>query len=214
MKDERRKLAEPWNPPDRAGRTRRNARVKLIGSALIIVPMLVASAVGMIAGLGLGFGLVELDYALDVNPGVFTFVDLESVRAVLQTIATVTVSVAGLSFSVTVVALQLASQQLSPRVLRTFQGDRLAQGVLAAFVGTFVYALIVLAKLTHDGVPAISVTAAILAAVGAFGLFEQVRVTAEGNGPSPAIWSRAFELAEPGGRAWPRLCRARSTWPG
>jgi uncharacterized membrane protein len=127
--------------------------------------------IGIAAGLVLGFGLVELDYALDLDPGVFTFVDVESSRAVLQTIATVTVSVAGLAFSVTLVALQLASQQLSPRVLRTFQGDRIAQSVLAAFVGTFVYALIVLAKLTEQGVPALALTVAILGAVAAFGLF-------------------------------------------
>jgi uncharacterized membrane protein len=128
-------------------------------------------AAAMAAGLVAGFGLVELDYALDLDPGVFTFVDLQSARAVLETIATVTVSVAGLAFSVTVVALQLASQQLSPRVLRTFQGDRLAQAVLAAFVGTFVYSLIVLAKLTERGVPALSVTIAIVLAVAAFALF-------------------------------------------
>lgn len=42
MTGKRRRAAELWNPPDRAGRTRRNARVKLIGSALIIVPILVA----------------------------------------------------------------------------------------------------------------------------------------------------------------------------
>ncbi len=128
-------------------------------------------AIGMAIGLVSGFGLVELDYALGIDPGFFTFVDLQSARAVLQTIATVTVSVAGLTFSVTVVALQLASQQLSPRVMRTFQDDRLAQSVLAVFVGTFVYALIVLAKLTERGVPALSVSVAILGAVAAFGLF-------------------------------------------
>ena len=128
-------------------------------------------ACGMTLGLVSGFGLVELDYRLGVNPGVFTFVDLQSARAVLETIATVTVSVAGLAFSVTVVALQLASQQLSPRVLRTFQGDRLSQAVLAVLLGTFGYALMVLAKLTERGVPALSVTVAIVGAVAAFGLF-------------------------------------------
>jgi uncharacterized membrane protein len=56
-------------------------------------------------------------------------------------------------------------------VLRTFQGDRVSQAVLAAFVGTFVYSLIVLAKLTERGVPALSVTIAILLAVTAFALF-------------------------------------------
>lgn len=125
----------------------------------------------MTLGLVVGFGLVELDYALDIDPGVFTFVDLDSARTVLQTIATVTVSVAGLAFSVTVVALQLASQQLSPRVLRTFEHDRLAQSVLALFVGVFVYSLIVLAKLRDSAVPALSLTVGMLGAIAAFALF-------------------------------------------
>jgi uncharacterized membrane protein len=131
----------------------------------------VLPGMAIVVGVVAGFGLVELDYALDLDPDLFTFVDVQSARAVLQTIATVTVSVAGLSFSVTLVALQLASQQLSPRVLRTFQGDRLVQCTLATFVGTFVYALVVLAKLTEQGVPALSMTVAIVGAVAAFALF-------------------------------------------
>jgi uncharacterized membrane protein len=129
------------------------------------------AAIGIATGLTLGFALVEVDHALGIDPDIFTFVDLQSARAVLQTIATVTVSVAGLAFSVTVVALQLASQQLSPRVMRTFQGDRLSQSVLAVFVGTFLYSLVVLAKLTERGVPALSITTAILAAMASFALF-------------------------------------------
>ncbi len=82
----------------------------------------VLPAVGIAVGMSVGFFLVEIDYSLEQAPGIFNSVDLQSARAVLQMIATVTVSVIGLSFSVILVALQLASQQLSPRVLRTFQG--------------------------------------------------------------------------------------------
>lgn len=128
-------------------------------------------SVGIAVGLIVGYGLVELDYTHDLAPGVFNFVDLQSARAVLQTVATVTMSVVGLSFSVILVALQLASQQLSPRVLSTFQGDRLAQAVLAVFIGTFMYCLIVLAKLREDGVPALSVSIGVLSAIVAFMLF-------------------------------------------
>ena len=128
-------------------------------------------AVGIAVGVSVGYVLVEVDYSLELAPGVFNFVDLQSARAVLQTIATVTVSVIGLSFSVILVALQLASQQLSPRVLRTFQGDRLAQSVLAVFIGTFMYCLIVLAKLREEGVPALSISVGVLSALVAFSLF-------------------------------------------
>lgn len=141
-------------------------RLRALADSFVALP-----AAGMATGLLGGYALVELDYGIDIDPGVFTFVDLESARTVLQTIATVTVSVAGLAFSVTVVALQLASQQLSPRVLRTFERDRLAQSVLALFVGVFVYCLVVLAKLRDAGVPALSLTVGMVGAIVAFGLF-------------------------------------------
>jgi uncharacterized membrane protein len=131
----------------------------------------VLPGVGIAVGVFVGYFLVEIDYDLEPAPGVFNFVDLQSARAVLQTIATVTVSVIGLSFSVILVALQLASQQLSPRVLRTFQGDRLAQAVLAVFIGTFMYCLVVLAKLREAGVPALSISMGVLSAIVAFMLF-------------------------------------------
>lgn len=111
---------------------------------------------------------------MDLHLGYFGLSNQESARAVLQTIATATVSVAGLSFSVTLVALTLAAQQLSPRVLRTFRTDRIAQFTLAAFLGTFAYSLVVLARLGSDGEPAVpefSVTLAIVLALLSFGMF-------------------------------------------
>jgi uncharacterized membrane protein len=90
-------------------------------------------AVGIVAGLVLGFVLPVVDGALRVDFGIFSFTERDSARSLLETIA----SVAGVGFSVTIVAFTLASQQLSPRVLRTFQSDRLSQGLLGAFLGTF-----------------------------------------------------------------------------
>jgi uncharacterized membrane protein len=52
-------------------------------------------------------------------------------------IATVAMTVAGISFSVIVVALVLASQQLSPRVMRSFQHHPLNQSVLEDEVPEF-----------------------------------------------------------------------------
>ncbi|MEX2197033.1 MAG: DUF2254 domain-containing protein [Thermoleophilaceae bacterium] len=129
-------------------------------------------ALALAAGLGLGFLMPFLDSETGVDLGLFPIEELSNARSVLETVATVTVSVAGIIFSVTVVALTLASQQLSPRVLRTFQANRLAQGTLAVFVGTFAYALIVLTRLGATGeVPQLSMALAIGAAVAAFGLF-------------------------------------------
>ncbi len=129
-------------------------------------------AVAMLAGGILGFVVPLLDDASNGRLGIFTTSDSASARGLLQTIATVTVSVAGIAFSVTVIALQLASQQLSPRVLRTFQTDRLSRVTLAAFLGVFVYALIALGRLqSATGKPNLVLTVGVAGAVVAFALF-------------------------------------------
>jgi uncharacterized membrane protein len=95
----------------------------------------------------------------------------EGARGVLEAIASTMITVTALVFSITVVALQLASSQLSPRVLRAFMGDRGNQIVLGFFIGTFTYALLVLrtvrAPLEDSGgfVPSLSVTVAIILAL-------------------------------------------------
>lgn len=124
-------------------------------------------AVGVAAGF-----LIPL---LDTSVG-FNFVDHpESARTILATIATVTVSVAGVSFSIVVVALVLAGQQLSPRVMRTFRSRPLNQVVLGAFIGTFAYALLVLRTVGNGPgatyVPHVAVSIAMLLAVVASALF-------------------------------------------
>lgn len=68
----------------------------------------------------------------------------ESARSVLSAIAGAIASLTALVFSVTVVVLQLASSQYSPRVLRTFLRDRRSQSVLGVFLATFTYAMITL----------------------------------------------------------------------
>lgn len=65
-------------------------------------------------------------------------------RAMLSAIATSMITVAGVIFSVTIVALSLTSTQYSPRVLRNFMRDRPTQLVLGVFMGIFSYCLIVL----------------------------------------------------------------------
>ncbi len=96
---------------------------------------------------------------------------VEGARGVLQAIAGTMITVTALVFSITVVALQLASSQLSPRVLRTFMGDRGNQTVLGFFIGTFTYALLVLRVVrspledSESFVPSLSVTVAIILAL-------------------------------------------------
>jgi uncharacterized membrane protein len=65
-------------------------------------------------------------------------------RGVLSTVAAATIGVAGTTFSITVAALTLASDQMGPRLLRNFTRDPGNQYVLGAFVATFAYALVAL----------------------------------------------------------------------
>ncbi|MRX43042.1 DUF2254 domain-containing protein [Agromyces kandeliae] len=86
----------------------------------------------------------------------------DAARAVLTTIAGSLITATSLTFSLTVVALQLASNQASPRLLRTFASDRMVHVTLATFLGTFAYALTVLRSVSDTGelVPRIAVTVA------------------------------------------------------
>lgn len=133
------------------------------------------SGVAMVLGVLVGLLLPVLDDALRVNLPVLTFDSQSTARSLLETVATATVSVAGLSFSVTVVAFTLASQQLSPRVLRSFRSDRLSQVTLALFLGTFIYCLTLLVRLGVSGdaaePPNLSMTLAVLLALAAFTTF-------------------------------------------
>jgi uncharacterized membrane protein len=71
-------------------------------------------------------------------------------QQVLSTIATSVLSLAALVFSISMVVLQLTSQQFSPRALRTFNRDPRTQAVLGVFVATFLYALLALGSLGED----------------------------------------------------------------
>ncbi len=95
----------------------------------------------------------------------------EGSRGMLVAIATSMVTVAGVVFSITIVALSLASSQYSSRVLRQFVSDRTNQVVLGVFVGIFAYCLVVLRTIRggEEGifVPSVAVlTGVLLAFVG------------------------------------------------
>ncbi|MDI1230289.1 MAG: DUF2254 domain-containing protein [Methylobacter sp.] len=65
-------------------------------------------------------------------------------RGLLTTVASSMITVAGVVFSITIVALALTSSQYTSRVLRNFMRDPINQVVLGVFVGIFAYCLVVL----------------------------------------------------------------------
>lgn len=93
----------------------------------------------------------------------------ESARAILSAIAGSMITVAGVTFSITMLTLQLASSQFGPRMLRNFMRDHGNQIVLGTFLSTFVYCLFVLASVRGtEGasfVPVIAVTFGMILAV-------------------------------------------------
>ncbi len=91
---------------------------------------------------------------------------VDGARSILATIAGSMMTVAGVTFSITIVALTLASSQFGPRLLRNFMKDRGNQVVLGSFIATFIYCILVIrsvtTKETSDFVPDIAVTLAVI----------------------------------------------------
>jgi uncharacterized membrane protein len=99
----------------------------------------------------------------------------EGASAVLGIVAGSMITIAGVVFSMTLIALSLASSQLGPRLLRSFMRDSTTQVVLGTFVATFLYCLIVLRTIRRAEevtfVPHLSVTLGVLLAVASVGVF-------------------------------------------
>jgi uncharacterized membrane protein len=121
-------------------------------------------------------GLIEIDRHIDRTnlqeqwPRLFGAGAAGS-RGMLTAIASSMITVAGVAFSITIVALALASSQYTSRILRNFMRDRASQAVLGAFVGIFTYCLMVLRSIRggDEGVfvPSLAVLfAVVLAFVG------------------------------------------------
>jgi uncharacterized membrane protein len=84
-------------------------------------------------------------HSFTLHQGLFP-TDLDDARTLLATIATALLTFTGVVFSVTLVALQMASSQYSPRVLRMFVRKPVTKLALSTFIATFVYSLTLLAS--------------------------------------------------------------------
>jgi uncharacterized membrane protein len=99
----------------------------------------------------------------------------DGARALLSAAAGSMITVAGVAFSVLIVALVLASSQFGPRLLRTFMRDVGNQLVLGTFVATFTYCMLILRTIrnANDGlfVPHLSVSAGLALTLTSVGVF-------------------------------------------
>jgi uncharacterized membrane protein len=126
-------------------------------------------ALESLAAVALCAGTVALDRA--AYNGRLTFPtwvlsgSADAAQQVLTTLAAAVITVVGLVFSITIVALTLASTQFGPRMLRNFIRDRGTQLTLGTFVATFLYMVLALVAISPgphgDFVPHLSITVAL-----------------------------------------------------
>jgi uncharacterized membrane protein len=146
-----------------------------ISSLLWLVPLLC-----LLAGVALSFGTIAIDRAGDyeiVSQKVAgTPMD---VQTILSTAASALVTLMSVVLSLTLVAVQLAMGQFSPRIVRALLTDRRNQLAIGLFLATFAYTMLVLREVDDQApgggtVPGVSVLVAyvlMLASVIALVLF-------------------------------------------
>lgn len=128
----------PLTTEDRRQRVAHVKRVALreyLASALWAMPTC-AVVLALIAGASLS--AVQIDKTSPLAVLLFQGTS-DDARNLLVSIASTMVTVIALVLGLTVVALQLASTQFSPRLLRNFLRDIPNQLTLSAFVATFAY---------------------------------------------------------------------------
>jgi uncharacterized membrane protein len=124
----------------------------------------------ILAAVGFSVATLALDAWLPGLPMPLPFAPTrpEGARLVLSTIAGSMITVASLVFSLTLVTLSVAAQQLGPRLISLFMADRLTQIVLGSFLALFVYTLLIL-RAVQGGespfIPSVSISAALVATV-------------------------------------------------
>jgi uncharacterized membrane protein len=141
--------------------------------SLWFVPTLI-----VFGAIGLALGMVELSAVVGFEalarwPRIFG-AGADGARSMLSAIAGSMITVAGVIFSITIVAVTQASTQYSPLVLRNFMRDRANQSVLGIFVGIFTYCLVVLRTIRGGAegafVPSLAVVMGVLLALLGVGI--------------------------------------------
>lgn len=98
----------------------------------------------------------------------------EGAWELLSVVAGSMITVTGVTFSITIVALVLASQQFGPFLLRDFIRDTGNQIVLGTFIATFLFCLLTLGAIRGSGgasyVPRLCVSAAMLLTILSLGV--------------------------------------------
>ncbi|MFI8519713.1 DUF2254 domain-containing protein [Streptomyces sp. NPDC085481] len=121
----------------------------------------------------LWWGCVELDTAIVralQEEGAYDAVgDLaaiaEDAKTVVTTISSAMMTFIGVVFSISLVAVQMASGQFSPRVVRIFVRSRITKAAFAVFLATFLLSLLVLTSYDSEADPRLVSTVPLLQSI-------------------------------------------------
>ena len=134
-----------------------------VKSSLWFVPVLC-----VLAGVLLSFGTIALDRYFDYEalPRALV-VGPDAAVVILTTIAGSMVSLAALVLTITMVVVQLAMGQFSPRIVQRILRDKPSQLAIGLFVATFVHSILAVREVVNNGdgtgqVPGISLLTAFL----------------------------------------------------
>ena len=174
-----------------------------LNSSLWFLPALIVAGSIVCA-----LALVEFDKHLDSNwfngyPRLFG-VEPSGSRDMLATVAGSMITVAGIVFSIVIVALSLASTQYTPRILRNFMRDQINQVVLGVFVGIFTYCIVVLRTIRGGDdnvfVPSVAVIVGVLLALVGIGFLiyfiHHIAVSIQASSIVAAICKETIEVID------------------
>lgn len=173
-----------------------------IRSSFWFVPAILMAGAAVAAWL-----LIRLDAAIDnrfVAAANWMELSPPAARSILSSIVGAIVTSTGVVFSITIVALSLASSQFGSRLIRTYRNRRSTHYTLGIFVATSLYCILVLASIRENGdyqfVPTISVATGIVLAVICLGTLSESTVPPPRTFDMPSTnWSKSrFGRCRPG----------------
>ncbi|MDQ6874524.1 MAG: DUF2254 domain-containing protein [Actinomycetota bacterium] len=123
----------------------------------------------VLGGVALSFASIEVDRAFQFHlvPSIFTG-GPDAAVAILSTIAASMVSLAALVLTITMVVVQLAMGQFSPRIVQRILQDKPSQTAIGIFVATFAHAMLALREVRFGNggtVPGLAVVVAFVLVV-------------------------------------------------
>jgi uncharacterized membrane protein len=155
-------------------------------SSLWFVPVLC-----VLAGVLISLGTIAIDRAFHYNAIPRSLIGgPEAATAILSTVAASMVSLTALVLTITMVVVQLAMGQFSPRIVQRILRDKPSQVAIGLFVATFVHAILALREVTTNGdgtghVPGVALLAAFLLVLSSIRCSSSTSSTSDRRSASP-----------------------------